>query len=172
MKSGLLMLYVGSRSGTAAMALGQTMRAIGRRFRICYIQFCQNTSLSETFRVNRYKELLEFHPFQKTLTDFDPERENGESLARSWNMAQKAIVSGEFRIMVLEGMAEVLESGVLNGESIVHFLTGGSTDTDIIVTGRNAPPYLMDAADLVTEVRETCNNPTDVPVLDGSVGRE
>ena len=76
-------------------------------------------------------------------------------------MAQEAILSGEFRIVVLEGMTEVLESGVLNGESVVIFLTGRSVDTNLIVTGRDAPPYLMDSADLVTEVRETCNNPRD-----------
>ncbi len=161
MKSGLLMLYVGSQAGTTAMALGQTMRAMGRGFRICYIQFCENRAVCDTFRVNPYKELLEFHPFQENSTDSDPKRDNEASSVRSWNIAQKAITSGEFRIVVLEGMAEVLESGALNVESVVNFLTGGSVDTSIIVTGREAPPYLMDSADLVTEVCETCNNPRD-----------
>ena len=156
MKKGLLMLYTGNQTGTTVMALGQTLRAIGRGFRICYIQFCENPSACESFHVDTYDELLEFHQFEKNPTDQDSKMKNLASSTHSWNMAQKAIISEEFRLVVLEGIAELLESGTLNKESVVDFLRACPAGTNIILTGRAAPGSLIEAADLVTEVRETC----------------
>ncbi len=156
MKKGLLMLYIGNQAGTTEMALGQTLRAIGRGFRICYIQFCENPAACESFHVIPYNELLEFHPFEKNSTDSDPERKNSASSAHPWNLAQKAIVSKEFRIVVLEGLTALFQSGTLNRESVVDFLRACPAGTNIIVTGPDAPRGLIESADLVTEVRETC----------------
>ena len=156
MKKGLLMLYIGNQAGTTAMALGQTLRSIGRGFRTCYIQFCDNPSACESFRVDMYNEFLEFHQFEKNPTDPDPEMKNLTSPTHSWNLAHKAIISEEFRLVVLEGITEVLESGTLNKESVVDFLRACPAGTNIILTGRDAPGSLIEAADLVTEVRETC----------------
>jgi len=156
MKKGLLMLYTGNQAGTTAMALGQTLRAIGRGFRICYIQFCENPSACESFRVDTCNEFIEFHQFEKNSTDPDSEMKNPASSAHSWNLAQKAIISEEFRLVVLEGMTGLLESGTLNKESIVDFLRTCPAGTNIILTGRAAPGSLIEAADLVTEVREIC----------------
>jgi cob(I)alamin adenosyltransferase len=156
MKKGLLMLYIGNQAGTTEMALGQTLRAIGRGFRICYIQFSENPSARESFRANPYNELLEFQPFEKNSADSDPERENPASSAHPWNLAQKAIISEEFRLVVLEGITGLLENGNLNRESVVDFLRACPASTNIILTGCDAPKYLIEAADLVTEVREIC----------------
>jgi cob(I)alamin adenosyltransferase len=156
MKNGLLMLYIGNQAGTTAMALGQILRAIGRGFRICYIQFSENASAGESFRVNLYNELLEFHPFEKNSTDSNPESKNPASSALQWKLAQKAIDSRKFRIVVLEGLTELFQSGSLNRESVVDFLRACPADTNIIVTGPDAPRGLIDSADLVTEVRKAC----------------
>ena len=73
MKKGLLMLYTGSQAGTTAMALGQVFRAIGRGFRICFIQFYENPSACEhTFHSDSYKRMVEFHPFGKKSIDWMP----------------------------------------------------------------------------------------------------
>jgi cob(I)alamin adenosyltransferase len=155
MKKGLLMLYIGDQAGTTEMALGQTLRAIGRGFRICYIQFSENPTACESFRVNPYNELLEFQPFENSR-ESDPESENPAPSAHRWNVAQNAIISEEFGLVVLEGVTGLLESGILNTESVVDFLRGCPAGTNIILTGRDAPRYLIEAADLVTEVHEIC----------------
>ncbi len=151
MKKGLLMLYTGSQTGTTAMALGQVFRAIGRGFRICFIQFNEDSSAFErTFRWDPYKKMLELHPFGKKSTDCD-----AAAPTRAWELAQKAIASGEFRMVVLEGIIDLLKSDRLDEDSVKDFLGTRPADLHIIATGSDAPESLIDVADLVTEVLET-----------------
>jgi cob(I)alamin adenosyltransferase len=151
MKKGLLMLYTGSQTATTAMALGQVFRSIGRGFRICYLQFNEDSSAFErTFRWDPYKKMLELHPFGKKSTDSD-----AAAPTRTWELAQKAIASGEFRMVVLEGIIDLLKSDRLDEDSVKNFLGTRPADLHIIATGSDAPESLIDVADLVTEILET-----------------
>ena len=156
MQKGLLMLYTGSQTGAAAMALGQVFRAIGRGFRTCFIRFNKNPSAFEhTFGTDPYKKMVEFHPFDKKSTNYDAVIKNAESPTQAWELAQKAIDSGEFRMVVLEGIIDLLKSNRLDEHSVVAFLSARPADLHIIATGRDAPEPLTDVADLVTDVLET-----------------
>jgi|GEM_PF-1595074 len=156
MKKGLLMLYTGNQTGTAAMALGQVFRAMGRGFRICFIQFNENSSdLDQIFCSAPYKDIIEFHPYGKKSIDCDAVTNNAASPTQAWQLAQKVIASGEFRIVVLEGILDLLESNGLDKHSVVAFLSARPVDLHVIATGSVAPESLIKAADLVTEVLET-----------------
>jgi cob(I)alamin adenosyltransferase len=156
MKKGLLMLYTGSQTGTAAVALGQAFRAIGRGLKVCFIRFSENSSAFDgLFRSDPYKDLVEFHSFGKKAIDSDAVMTSAASLTQGWELAQEAITSGEFRMVVLEGLADLLKSNRLDEHSVVGFLTDRPTDLHVIATGGDAPESLIDVADLVTEVLET-----------------
>jgi cob(I)alamin adenosyltransferase len=156
MKKGLLMLYTGSQTGTTAVVLGQVFRAIGRGFRICFIQFYAKPSASEQiFRSEYYKKLVEFHRLGEESIESGSLTKNTASSAQAWELAQKAIASGEFRIVVLEGIADLLKSNRLDEDSVMDFLRTRPAYMHIIATGSDAPESLIDVADLVTEVLET-----------------
>jgi len=158
MKKGLLMLYTGSQTGTTAMALGQVFRAIGRGFRVCFIQFHENPSASDhVFQSESYGNLLEFHPLGKRSIEPEGMTKSASSPAQAWELAQKAIALGDFGIVVLEGITDLLISNRLDQHSILDFLRTRPADKHIIATGRDAPESFIDVADLVTEVLETTN---------------
>ncbi len=160
MKKGLLMLYTGSQTGTTAMALGQVFRAIGRGFRICFIQFYAKPSGSEqVFRSESYKKLVEFHLVGEKSIESGSLTKNTASSAQAWELTQKAIASGEFRIVVLEGIADLLKSNRLDEDSVMDFLRTRPAYMHIIATGNDAPKSLIDLADLVTQVLVTDRHP-------------
>jgi cob(I)alamin adenosyltransferase len=156
MKKGLLMLYTGSPTGAAAMALGQAFRAVGRGFRICFIRFGGDPSAFErVFHSDPYREMVEFHQFDKKSIDSEAVTTNAAGPTHAWELARKAIASGEFRMVVLEGIIDLLKSNSLDEGSVEVFLSARPADLHVIATGLDAPKSLIDAADLVTEVLET-----------------
>ena len=91
---------------------------------------------SAHFCSDPYKKLLEFHPFGKKTIDCDAVTKNAASPTQAWELAQKAIASGEFRIVVLEGITDLLKSNRLDEDSVVFFLSDRPADLHIIATGR------------------------------------
>ena len=68
--------------------------------------------------------------------------------------------SEKFRIVVLDELATVLAHRLLNEGEVVNLLAAGAEDVTVIVTGRQAPESLVEAADLVTEVKERKGPPS------------
>jgi len=156
MKKGLLMLYTGCQTGAAAMALGQVFRAVGRGFRTCFIRFGENPSAFErVFHSDPYRTMVEFHQFGKKSLDREAVKTNPAGPTQAWELARKAIGSGKFRMLVLEGMTDLLKSNSLDEGSVEDFLSARPPDLHVIATGLEAPESLIEAADLVTEVLET-----------------
>src|SRR5262249_8243017 len=73
--------------------------------------------------------------------------------AAGWKRAQVALESGEFDVLILDELTYCLTFGWLDTQMVVDAIESRPVGTHIIVTGRDAPQALVDAADLVTEMR-------------------
>jgi cob(I)alamin adenosyltransferase len=154
MKKGLVILNTGDGKGKTTAALGMVLRAWGRGFRICMIQFIK-AETGQWVEVKAAKKLgIEWHTtgdgFTWTSKDMD------ETTARArhgWEIAKEKIASNQYDLIVLDEFTYALHFGWLDtGDVLEWFKANKPADLHLVITGRNAPEDLIEYADLVTEM--------------------
>ena len=153
-RHGLVIVNTGEGKGKSTAAFGTLLRAWGRGFRICVIQFIK----AETGRYGEIKAAeklgIEWHASGDGFTwrskDID------ETIARArhgWELAQEKIASGAYDLIVLDEFTYPLKYGWLDLAEVLTWLQANRPLTlHLILTGRYAPVDLMEYADLVTEM--------------------
>jgi cob(I)alamin adenosyltransferase len=160
MRKGLLMLFAANAKGNVTTAMGQVFRAMGHGLKVCVIQFGQgNWNSGGQILSDRFADLLEFHVIESNSSGRSEDREEEIQAGReAWRLAKEAVSSGRFRIVVLENFTRLLSHHIVDEEEVVRCLQDRPSDLHVVVTGGEPPSSLIEAADLVTEVR-TVRNP-------------
>ncbi len=151
----LVLLYTGNGKGKTSSALGVTMRAWGRGWKICWLQFIKS-------KTSHYGETraaaamgIEMIPLGDGFTWLSKDIEHDKALAREcWALAREKITSGAYDIVVLDEITYPITYGWLPVDEIIETLRARPENIHIIMTGRNADPALVEFADLVTEMTE------------------
>jgi cob(I)alamin adenosyltransferase len=155
-KKGLVMVNTGNGKGKTTAALGVLLRAWGREMRLGGIQFFKHENA-------HYGELRALEQMGIALTPMGDgftwtSRDMDETQAKAlhgWETAKQQIVSGSYDIFLLDEFTYVLHFGWLDAAEVVAWLRANKPEMlHLIITGRDAPPALIDSADLVTEMRE------------------
>lgn len=171
MKKGLLMVYTGSGEGHTATALGQTFRALGAGLRVCFIRFTSEpTQSDEPVSADRFHGRLEVRALGAGVGG-SPESSRTRTAAgkEAWAQAKRIVESGEFNLVVLEDLIRLINDGTLDEREVIAFLKARPEMLHIIVTGADASPVLVEAADLVTDIRELKDRTgTDLKTAKGS----
>lgn len=156
---GLLIVYTGNGKGKTTAALGMGLRAIGRGWRVLMIQFGKGSwHYAELDSVKRLAPDFEIVPmgkgFYKILDDHHSEKEHRESAERALEFSRQQMVSGNYDLLILDEISGAVASGLLPVESIVKLVEDRPKELTMVLTGRDAPPEIVERADLVTEMRE------------------
>jgi cob(I)alamin adenosyltransferase len=155
-KQGLVIVYTGNGKGKTTAALGLILRAWGRGFRACVIQFIK-AETGSWGEVKAARKLgLEWHKmgdgFTWTSQDMD------ESIAKArhgWELAKEKIASGEYELILLDEFTYLLHYNWLDAAEVVDWLkVNKPAGLHLVITGRYAPDELLAYADLVTEMTE------------------
>jgi cob(I)alamin adenosyltransferase len=156
MTKGLLMVYTGAGKGKTTAALGQVFRALGHGIKICVIQFIKGSwKYGELVTAEQFKGLLEFHVMGKGFTWKSKNIDEDIRAAKdAWQFAREVIESDNFGMVVLDELTYPMNYGMLDNDEVVRTLTSRQASLHVIVTGRDAPQALIDAADLVTEMTD------------------
>ena len=166
MKKGLVLLFTGAGKGKTSAALGTALRAAGHGKSSLIVQFLKGRlpsgerealkSLSTRIEIVALSGLREasgepgFLGFKgKGIS----ERERQEAV-EAWEFARKKTLSGEYDLVVLDEVTHLIKLGLVSGDEVLKLLQERPKDMDIILTGCDAPPELISAADLVTEMHE------------------
>lgn len=153
---GLVIVNTGSGKGKTTAALGLVMRSLGWEKRVCVLQFIKNRSAGGgEIRMAR-KLGLELVACGDGFTWDSRDLDHSAALAReAWQEAQRRILSGAYDLIVLDEFTYLLQLGWLETKAVVAWLSENKpAGLHLVITGRDAPPELMDYADLVTEMRE------------------
>jgi cob(I)alamin adenosyltransferase len=157
-RRGLLMVFTGNGKGKTTAAMGAALRAAGHGFQILMIQFIKGSwHYGELDAAPLLGGRFEIRPMGRGFVDTDPSRIHPEDkrLAReAWEAAVQAIRSRKYDILILDEIANAIDYGMIALEPVLAELKARPETMHVICTGRNAPPELMEAADLVTEMRE------------------
>ena len=155
-RQGLVLVFTGNGKGKTTAALGTLFRAWGRDFRVCVIQFlkAETGAWGEVKAAQRLG--IEWHKtgdgFTWTSKDIDETRAKA---LHGWELAKQKIASGEYDLVILDEFTYPLTFGWLDPGEVIDWLRAHKPpQMHLIITGRDAPPLLIEYADLVTEMRE------------------
>lgn len=155
---GLLMVNTGDGKGKTTAALGVLFRAAGRGMKCCLIQFMK----SKNDRYGEHEALEKLGVEVYTMGDgFTWDTNNPEqdikTSEETWALCVEKMRSDEYDLLVFDELVYVLDYKFLNLQKVlgeIREVREKQPNLHIIVTGRNAPAELIEAADLVTEMKE------------------
>jgi cob(I)alamin adenosyltransferase len=154
-KKGLVIVNTGKGKGKTTAAMGLLLRAWGQGLRVCMLQFIKARTANWGEEKAARKIGLEMIPLGDGFTWLSRDIGQDKALARQgWEICREKILSGNYDLIVLDEMTYVLKYGWLSWEEIRDTLDQRPEGMHIVITGRYAPPELVEYADLVSEVVE------------------
>ncbi len=149
------MVYTGNGKGKTTAALGTLMRAYGRNMKIVMLQFIKGKGMRLGEHIAAERMGVEIIPLGNGFTWHLKEREKDRQLAlECWAVCMDKILNGGYDIVILDELTYAIEYGWLSVSEVLDVLKMRPKWMHIVVTGRNAQPALVAAADMVTEMIE------------------
>jgi cob(I)alamin adenosyltransferase len=153
-EKGLLIVHTGKGKGKSTAAFGLLLRALGRGFRAGVVQFGKGAwDTGERHAIERFPDQVVWHALGEGFTWETQDRERDVAAAeRAWTKATELMADPTIRLLILDELNISLRYDHLDLAKVVATLQARRPDLHIVVTGRNAKPELIEAADLVTDM--------------------
>jgi cob(I)alamin adenosyltransferase len=153
-EKGLLIVHTGKGKGKSTAAWGLLLRALGRGLKCGVVQFGKGAwQTGERTALERFGEQVEWHTLGEGFTWETQDRARDVAAAeRAWAKATEIMANPAVDMVVLDELNIALRYDHLAIDEVVATLKARRTDQHVVVTGRNAKPELIEAADLVTEM--------------------
>jgi cob(I)alamin adenosyltransferase len=157
MERGLVQIYTGNGKGKTTAALGLALRAVGHGLKVLIIQFMRGKT--------GYGEIESAKPLSPYLTIIrigreafvsksDPDPIDLKLAQDGFSLAKRAIENREYDIVILDEINLVIDYGLLPLPHLLELIDSRPPTVELILTGRNAKPEILEKADLVTEMVE------------------
>lgn len=155
---GLIIVFTGNGKGKTSAAVGLAVRAVGHGRRVFMVQFIKGSHISgEVETAKRLAPYLEIVPMGMGFVPTPAAKRHPTHVAavqRAWELGLEKAVSGLYDVVIFDEINNALSYGMLDLDPVLEFLRHKDPQLDIVLTGRNAPPEIVEMADLVTEMRE------------------
>jgi cob(I)alamin adenosyltransferase len=155
-EKGLVIVHTGPGKGKTSAALGMAIRAIGHGMKVGIVQFVKGAmTTGEKTVFDRFPDLVEFKPMGEGFTWDTQDRARDIAVTRiAWEEVKRMIADPSYAMVIADELNIVLRYDYLPVDEVIETLAARPAMTHVIVTGRNAPQPLIDAADLVTEMAQ------------------
>jgi cob(I)alamin adenosyltransferase len=153
-EKGLLIVHTGSGKGKSTAAFGLALRMLGRGQRVGVVQFIKGGWHSaERDALARFDDQLIWHTMGEGFTWETQDRARDIAAAeRAWTKARELIAEPGLAMLILDELNIALRYDYLELDAVVAALAARPARLHVVVTGRNAKPEMLAAADLVTEM--------------------
>jgi cob(I)alamin adenosyltransferase len=150
---GVLIVNTGNGKGKSSSAFGMVARALGHGMRVAIVQFIKGSySTGEEAFFRRFPE-VEYHVMGEGFTWETQDRERDiRAAGAAWERAKQFLADPAFHMVVLDELNIALKYQYLPLADVVQALSSRPAQQHAIVTGRAAPPELIDIADTVSEI--------------------
>ena len=158
-KHGYIQVYTGNGKGKTTASLGLAMRALGRCWKVLIIMFTKGG--------DNYGELISFRNLSpeiaKNLTIIqagldriiysnNKNSKDEEEIKKGWEITKKAIINDEYNLIILDEANIAIDLGILDVNEVLEVLKNKPEEMEIVLTGRNANPKIIEIAHLVSEI--------------------
>jgi len=158
-RKGLVICYTGDGKGKTTAALGLCVRASGYNLRTLIWQFIKGSwhygELDGIKRLAPYVELRQKgEGFVGIVDDKKPREVHRQAALQALDEVKAEIASGNWHVVILDEVFIGCQLGFLTAHDLLALIAQKPANVHLVMTGRGAPPEVLDAADLVTEMRE------------------
>ena len=153
-EKGLLIVHTGKGKGKTTAALGMVVRAIGHGKKVAVVQFVKGAmTTGEKAVFDAFPDNVIFKPMGEGFTWNTQDKTRDIALAReAWNEVKRMIADPAYDMVLADELNIVLRYDYLPVDEVLEAVTNKGEMKHVIITGRNAPEALVEAADLVTEM--------------------
>ena len=153
-EKGLIIVHTGKGKGKSTAAFGMVLRALGHGMKVAIIQFIKGSrDIGEKKALSTFGDQVSFFACGEGFTWETKDMERDRALARrTWAEAERALGDESLRMVLLDELNVVLKYGYLDIEDVLAALEARPPMQHVVITGRNAPQELIEAADLATEM--------------------
>lgn len=157
---GYIQVYTGDGKGKTTASLGLAMRALGRCWKVLIIMFTKGG--------DDYGELNSFMNLSPAIKDNlkiiqagldrivyknNETEDDVKEIQKGWELAKKAIKNDEYQLIILDEANIAIDMGILDVNEVVDVLKNKPEEMEIVLTGRNANPKIVEIAHLVSEIK-------------------
>lgn len=147
----MIQVYIGEGKGKTTASIGLSIRAAGHGFNVLFMQFLKDDSSGEISVLRSISGIEVIHcPVNYGFTFQMTEDQKKETTLEYDKMLDKAIEADVF-LIVLDEAIHALNAGLINQEKLERLL---HKNCEIVLTGRNAPEWLTDRADYVSDIQK------------------
>lgn len=154
---GYVHVYTGEGKGKTTAALGLALRALGHGLKVYVIHFMKgNIEYGELRAVKYLKPNLTIQQMgRETFVSREhPDPEDIALARRAFQLAQQVVNGGEYDIVILDEINCALDYQLITVGEVCRLIKEKPDQIELVLTGRGAPKEIIEAADLVTEMRE------------------
>jgi cob(I)alamin adenosyltransferase len=152
----VLEVYTGDGKGKTTAALGLALRATGHDWNVLMIQFMKGSpDYGEITAAKGVKGLTLLQTGLPTFVEKgNPSKEDLSEAARGLALAREALVSGKYRLIILDEINVAVDYGLVKLDDALALIDGCPDEVELVFTGRGAKRAVLERADLVSEVHE------------------
>ena len=157
-RKGLIIVNTGAGKGKTTAAMGTALRAVGNGMRVLMLQFLKGSwHYGELDAVKAFGDKFVMKQMGRGFVkvggaETDPE--DVRMVEEAWAEAEKAIMSGQWDMVILDEINYAISYGMLDPAKVADALKRKPELVHVILTGRNAHANIVEIADTVTEMRQ------------------
>ena len=156
---GYIQVYTGDGKGKTTASLGLAMRALGRDWKVLIVMFTKGG--------NNYGELNSFRQLSERISDNltivqagidriiykqNQTQKDINAIKKGWRLVKKAVKNDEYQLIILDEANIAIDLGILDVDEVIKVLKSKPDEMEIVLTGRNAHPKIIEIAHLVSKI--------------------
>lgn len=156
--TGLVIVFTGDGKGKTTAAIGMAVRASGHKMYVSVVQFIKSPAAGgEARAVERLAPEVDFISMGKGFVSGTPgsstRSEHQQAARHALKLAQQRMQAGSWDLLILDEINNAVHLGLLDLADVMELVKNKPAKLHLVLTGRDAHPDLIAAADLVTEMR-------------------
>lgn len=156
LEKGYIQIYTGNGKGKSTAAIGQAVRASGYGLKTYIAQFMKEYPYNELESLKYLSDWITIEQFAGDDFVYRKELPNAvemDKARRGLEKAKSKMLSGKYDIIILDEILVSINFGLFNDEEVLTFMKMKPENIELILTGRYCPDNIIEAADLVTEMK-------------------
>lgn len=156
LEQGYIQIYTGNGKGKSTAAIGQAVRAAGYGLKTYIAQFMKEYPYNELISLEHLSEwitIVQFAGDDFVYRKEIPNKVEMDKARRGLETAKAKMLSGKYDLIILDEILVSIHFGLFNDEEVLTFMKMKPKNVELILTGRYCPDKVLEAADLVTEMK-------------------
>lgn len=156
---GYIQVYTGNGKGKTTASLGLAMRALGRDWKVLLIMFTKGGD--DYGELKSFRELsskissnlkIEQAGLDRIVYRNNQDEQDIKEIKDGWQRAKNAIANNEYQLIILDELNIAIDLGIIDIEDVLQVLKDKPEEMEIVLTGRNAHPKIIEIAHLVSNI--------------------